>query len=112
MKRQRHLQWKGGKKLRVFTDHAFSDLFREVSEEDICQGQEKKGGVCKTYRLGWPPPEDAGCVGRAGAGRVGVGEDSRLREGGNYASTTAWRVKPEKGSGGASGKRRRPWRSV
>ena len=37
-----------------------------------------------------------------------MGEDSRLREGGNYASTTAWRVKPEKGSGGASREEKEP----
>lgn len=38
-------------------------------------------------------------------------EDSRLREGRNYSSTTAWRVKPEKGSGGASGEEKEALRS-
>lgn len=43
------------------------------------RGKERSEG-CARPRAETPPPEDARCVGRAGAGRVGVREDSRLRE--------------------------------
>lgn len=37
VKRQRHLKWKWGREI-----EGIPDLFREVSEEDIYQGQREK----------------------------------------------------------------------